>query len=315
MEKVEGMMQRMKLSVAEKKGIKIDSESLAAGQCAAPQALGKLFSEKRVRASALEMALSQPWCPLDRLECREMGENKFLFTFHQAPGKCKALEDGPWNLSDELLVMANVDSKALDEIEFNEVPCWVRILNLPLGMMNRSTAEALGNEIGVFVEADVSRDGKVVGSFMRVKVKLNNRVPLRRGITVLVERDGKKVDRWCPLQYEFLPDFCYICGLLGHTDTLCDIKLAKGEAKQFNGSIRFTPQKNRLDFGGRGGVGGRWSSGKSRSDSGSWRKGSSAEASAQRAEEKDVGEVTSPLKLPPGEHAKKEEITGVGVMN
>lgn len=115
-------MQRMKLSVAEKKGVRIGSEKSVAGNGAAPQALGKLFSEKRVRASALEMALSQPWCPLDRLQCKEMGENRFLFTFHQASGKRKALEDGPWNLSDELSVMADVeDSKALDEIEFNSL--------------------------------------------------------------------------------------------------------------------------------------------------------------------------------------------------
>lgn len=318
MDKVEGLMRRMQLSAAEKKGIRITSGGLDAGEEGPPQAFGKLFSEKRGRASALEMALTQPWCPRDRLECKELGDNKFLFTFHQASGKRKALEDGPWNLSDELLVMVDVDdSKTLDEIEFNEIPCWVRIMKLPLGMMNRSTAEALGKEIGKFVEADVGRDGKVVGSFLRVKVRLDIRVPLMRGITILVGKEGQEVNRWCPLQYEFLPDFCYICGLLGHTDRLCDKKLLKGEVKQFDGSIRFTPQKGRLEHNGRSGGqqwqggwlgnrsagsggGGRLSWEKSRSDSDSWRKGALSGANKKRVDEKEGEEVTSPLKIKEG---------------
>jgi hypothetical protein len=27
---------------------------------------------------------------------------------------------------------------------------------------------------------------------------------------------------WCPFKYKFLPNFCYVCGLLGHTDKDCD---------------------------------------------------------------------------------------------
>lgn len=120
-------------------------------------------------------------------------------------------------------------------------------------MMNRITAEALGSELGVFVEVDVDKDGKAVGSFLRVKARLDIRIPLMRGIIVLVKRDGREVERWCTVQYEFLPDFCYICGLLGHTDKMCEIKLARGETRHFNGLIRFTPQRNRLEGGGRGG--------------------------------------------------------------
>lgn len=60
------------------------------------------------------------------IDCKGLGDNKFLFTFHQALGKKKALEEGPWNLSKELVVVSDLDeTKTLDELEFNSVPIWV----------------------------------------------------------------------------------------------------------------------------------------------------------------------------------------------
>lgn len=57
-----------------------------------------------------------------------------------------------------------------------------------------------------------------------------------------------------------------------------------------------------------GGAVGRWQPGKPRSDSDSWRKNHSAEASGQKSEEKESGEVTSPLKLPPGKQTGEKEM-------
>lgn len=60
------------------------------------------------------------------IDCKGLGDIKFLFTFHQASGKKKALEEGPWNLSKELVVVSDLDeTKTLDELEFNSVPIWV----------------------------------------------------------------------------------------------------------------------------------------------------------------------------------------------
>ena len=85
-----------------------------------PPAFEKLLSERRARAEALVQALSNLWCPLRSLDCKELGDNKFIFPFYQASREKKALEDGLWMLSDELLVMADIDdSKTLEEIDFS----------------------------------------------------------------------------------------------------------------------------------------------------------------------------------------------------
>lgn len=235
MDRVEGLLKNLKLSVAEKKGVWIMMEGVdQEDERAPPQAVGKVFSEKRVRPESLVQALGNVWCPLNSLECSELGENRFLFTFHQPMGKKKALEDGPWMLSNEVIVVVDIDdSKTLEELEFTHIPIWARISNLPMGMMNRMTGEAIGNEIGEFVEADVGSGGKAVGAFLRIKIRLDIRTPLMRGVTVLVGKKGEEVEHWCPLVYEFLPDFCFVCGLIGHTEKTCSTILAKGENRQY----------------------------------------------------------------------------------
>jgi hypothetical protein len=44
------------------------------------------------------------------------------------------------------------------------------------------------------------------------------------------DEDGKP-DRWCPLMYEYLPNFRYTCGIIGHTKNGCSIHLQEGMAQ------------------------------------------------------------------------------------
>ena len=307
MDGVEGMMRNMRLSEAEKKGIQIGGRHLGKGKVEEAQAIGKLLSEKLVSADVVEAALARVWCPIRGMDVKALGENHFLFTFHQPSGKTKALEEGPWMVSRDLMVVAEFDeSKTLEEIEFNSIPIWVRILKLPLGMMlDREAAMILGQEIGSFMDVDLEDNHSDAGCFLRVKVRLNITRPLMRGVTV--SNGGK--DRWCPLVYEFLPDFCYVCGIIGHTDKLCALKVPSGEAPQFDKKLRYIPQKKRGDraLSGRGSDGrglwrpsfraeggGRWGSGGSGSDGPSW--GKSSHSSEGRRKDGEEDEVTSPIK-------------------
>jgi hypothetical protein len=45
-----------------------------------------------------------------------MGENVFLFTFHQASEKRKAVEHGPWMFDDELIVIFSINDALLFEM-------------------------------------------------------------------------------------------------------------------------------------------------------------------------------------------------------
>ena len=64
-----------------------------------------------------------------------------------------------------------------------------------------------------------------------------------------VDKRKKKDDeqKWCPLEYEYLPDFCYTCGLIGHVDKACSIGLGRGEVQQYGRWMKADMRKGRED--------------------------------------------------------------------
>lgn len=86
--------------------------------------MGKVLAEKSVQAEALEISLGRVWCPLKGVECTDLGENRFLFTFLQGSGKRRALEDGPWMFGKDLVVMADFEGNKtiIDEVDFISIP-------------------------------------------------------------------------------------------------------------------------------------------------------------------------------------------------
>jgi hypothetical protein len=121
--------------------------------------------------------------------------------------------------------------------------------------------------------------------------------------------------------YEFLPDFCYKCGIIGHTDRSCAAEGITGGGPQFSKKLRFVPEKKKWEENaGAGGSAGRrsgsWRSGSSgdndwrsggrkfgenKSDSLSWRKEGAVVVGASNDIPGEEQEVNSPLKkfIPP----------------
>jgi hypothetical protein len=305
MERLEGLLRNLKPSEAERRGVKLGVAGNPMPDVEV-KALGKVFSEKPASVDGLKATLGKIWCPLKGLQIKALGENIFLFSFSQASGKRKALENGPWMHQNDLMVVEDFDpEKSRDDYQFEFIPVWIHVLKLPLGRMNRETGEAVGDAAGEFLEVDVGEDGMAVGEYLRVKVKLNITNPLLRGMMVQVGAD--KREKWCPFEYEFLPVFCYTCGLIGHDDSSCATKLGRGESQQFGRWMRATAtnkqnfvdwrgwEENRHQKNNRGfGFGSR--SGGSGSDSKSWRHGSDSEGGNGPKPIEREPEVTSPMK-------------------
>jgi hypothetical protein len=113
------------------------------------------------------------------------------------------------------------ETKRIGDLEFSHIPVWICVFNLPLGLMNGSTGRMIANKIGKALEVETDEDGSAVGMYMRIKVLIDVRKPLIRGVT-MEEGQGEQ-SYWCNFIYEFLPKFCYSCGLLGHVE--CDDKV------------------------------------------------------------------------------------------
>jgi hypothetical protein len=68
---------------------------------------------------------------------------------------------------------------------------------MPLGMINEEVGNILGAEIGKFMDMDKGDNVSDASCFLRVKVRLDIRQPLRRGIMVFDEVSN--IERWCPI--------------------------------------------------------------------------------------------------------------------
>lgn len=123
MEGVEGMMEQLQLSSEEKRSIKIGSEKRRGTINRRPQAVAKLFTEKSVGHEVIEQTVGWIWCPMGGITCKDLRNNTFLIMFNQESGLRRAVEDGPWTISNELLGVEEFDgSKAADEFEFSTIP-------------------------------------------------------------------------------------------------------------------------------------------------------------------------------------------------
>jgi hypothetical protein len=273
------------------------------------QAVGRLLAKKPAISEAMENALGPIWCPMKGIEVKDLGENIFLFMFLQATRKKKAVDNGPWMFDRDLLVTEEYDAgKTFDDYKFDKIPIWVRVHKLPLGKMDGCTGELIGNRIGEFMEVDGLVDGMAVGKCLWVKVRMMITKPLMRG--TMVEIDGGKQAIWCPFEYEYCQDFCFVCGYIGHIDKDYERRLKKGEDPQFGRWLKWIPPRrtsfsnNRRSWNEGGRRMGSWGSGSSArgSDAKSWRKQDSGSKDSNKSLEEEK-EVTSPMKITDGKEA------------
>lgn len=58
-------------------------------------------------------------------------------------------------------------SKRVKDLEFNHIPIWVKVFDLPLGMMDTKNGMLLGNRIREALAVDAEEDGSAMGGFVR----------------------------------------------------------------------------------------------------------------------------------------------------
>ncbi|KAK9996986.1 hypothetical protein SO802_021672 [Lithocarpus litseifolius] len=104
------------------------------------------------------------------------------------------------------------------EMPLNTVSLWVQVHHILSGFLSRGVAEDLCDIMGIvdlsLTDVEVDR-----GSFFRVRVRVDISLPLCRGRVLSIE-DSE--EHWVTFKYERLPNICYWCGCLDHSDKDCD---------------------------------------------------------------------------------------------
>lgn len=180
--------------------------------------VGRFLTDRSIRVTIMKERMAGIWRPVKEVVIKEASTNLFLFQFFHKKDMESVVKGGPWSFDNHLLIIRNMlMGMPIQNIPLYHVEFWVQVHNIPIGFMTEVVGRHLGNYIGEFVEYDSSNNSSIWGNYMRIRVKVDVRLPLKK------ERKVRTVGGdWCVVNFKFekLGIFCFACGCLGHTEQM-----------------------------------------------------------------------------------------------
>ncbi|KAK2985168.1 hypothetical protein RJ640_011989 [Escallonia rubra] len=182
--------------------------------------LAKIISSKQPNPKVVQAILQKAWNPLKGMKLQSLQNNIFSITFTHEWDRNRILASRPWSVLNAHVVVRDWPPHLnLEEIDFSKSSFWIRVTGLPPNLMSRQNAERIGAKIGRVMEVDFIADGNVAWlRFLRIQVQIDINNPLHTSFYRIKEPNNEV---WTRVQYERLPDFCFSCGRLGHTNRGC----------------------------------------------------------------------------------------------
>ncbi|XP_019178362.1 PREDICTED: uncharacterized protein LOC109173575 [Ipomoea nil] len=150
----------------------------------------------------------------------ELATRRYLFKFYHEADISRIINDGPWTFDKSLLLLKRLsDTEDPLDIDLNTAEFWVQVHGLPPGFRSEAVLRGVGDFIGVVYHCDERNFDGSTRSFFRIRITIDVTKPLKKGMR-LKKEDGDWIQ--IEFRYERLPTFCFICGLLGHSDKFCN---------------------------------------------------------------------------------------------
>lgn len=114
--------------------------------------------------------------------------------------------------------MAPLANPLLDPIE--NIEFWVQLHNVPMRFRSKRVCVDFGNRMGMFLEFDPINFTEGWKPFVRIRVSLKVTRPLMEGMHL--KKKGQQAV-WINFKYERVPTFCFVCGIIGHGESMCPV--------------------------------------------------------------------------------------------
>ncbi|KAK7838186.1 uncharacterized protein CFP56_020146 [Quercus suber] len=178
-----------------------------------------------------------------------MGNHLVLFSFFDSSDVARVMEGEPWSFDKHLVAIKPMErSEDITSLDFSRTCFWVQLHGPSIGRMSHNTALEICSVVGE-VKHSASGEGERRGfNSLRVRVNVNNSQPLCRGRRLSLANGSES---WVRFMYERLPNICYWCGRLTHSDRECSLWICsngtlKEEDRQFGSWLRaMTPNPSR----------------------------------------------------------------------
>jgi 14-3-3 protein epsilon len=160
------------------------------------------------------------WQPGRKVAIKAVDQGKYVFQFFHKLDMQRVINGGPWSFDGHLLLLSQIGQGMIpSQVPLFQATFWVQVHDIPVGMMTKKVGEGLGKFMGELVEYDAKNSSNFWRNYMRIKVNIDVRKPLRRGKKISTMDGGTSIVRF---KYERLTLFCYLCGILGHGDYTCE---------------------------------------------------------------------------------------------
>uniref|UniRef100_A0A392MI71 CCHC-type domain-containing protein n=1 Tax=Trifolium medium TaxID=97028 RepID=A0A392MI71_9FABA len=186
--------------------------------------VGRFISERAIHFNSMKVRMADLWKPVKGVTIKETAAGKFLFHFNHPIDMEAVLNGGPWTFDNNMLILEQAQlGMQIEHIPLYYVNMWVQVHDLPMGLMKEKVGIPLANYIGSFVEYDKKNNSTFWREYMRIRVKIDVRLPLKKD-TKVMNKEGK----WCTVKfkYEKLGTFCFVCGIMGHAENKCEVRFS-----------------------------------------------------------------------------------------
>jgi 14-3-3 protein epsilon len=155
-----------------------------------------------------------------KVAIKEIDKGLNIFQFFHKIDMQRVLQGEPWTFDGILLILSAIETGGIpSHIPLFHASFWVQVHDLPTGMMTKKVGEGLGKFLGEMIEYDAKNTSNFWRTYMRIRVKIDVQKPLKRGKKIDIGNGNTVMLRF---KYERLTLFCYLCGLLGHSDQYCE---------------------------------------------------------------------------------------------
>ncbi|XP_031126222.1 uncharacterized protein LOC116028601 [Ipomoea triloba] len=150
---------------------------------------------------------------------RDLGSNRYLFTFYHERDIARVLSDGPWTFDQNLVLLRRLeDGDDPMIVALTKASFWIQMHDVPVGFMSDKVARMIGNHVGIYEQSDSRSFDGIWRTFIRVRTTIDVTKPLKAKMKM--KKPGGEWF-WVTLRYERLPSFCFHCGIIGHADKFC----------------------------------------------------------------------------------------------
>lgn len=150
---------------------------------------------------------------------KELGNNRFLFQMAHEIDISRVIDGSPWSFNRAPLIFKRLTpGENPMESKLNHMDIWVQIHELQNGFRSERVVKDIGNYVGAFIKSDPNNFVGVWREYLRVRVTIDIDLPLKRKMKIK-KKGGEWF--WVTFKYEHVPTFCFICGVIGHSERFC----------------------------------------------------------------------------------------------